>query len=79
MSQTLYVRNIRMRVETQDPLYYGQKTLKIRGRDLVDLPKDVFRLMDLEVKGLAFFFFHYSVTVIFEADDKSGYNHYYAY
>lgn len=54
MAQALTMRNIRMRIETEDPLYYGQKKLKMQGRDLVNLPKAVFKIMELEVNGLDF-------------------------
>ncbi|CAL1543206.1 unnamed protein product [Lymnaea stagnalis] len=53
MSQALSLRNIRMRIETEDPLYYGQKKLKMQGRDLVNLPKAVFKIMELEVLDLS--------------------------
>ncbi|BFZ16431.1 hypothetical protein BsWGS_19470 [Bradybaena similaris] len=49
----LTVRNIRMRIETEDPMYYGQKKLKIQGRDLMHLPKAIFKLMELEVLDLS--------------------------
>ncbi|CAG5132711.1 unnamed protein product [Candidula unifasciata] len=53
MSESSSVRNIRLLVETDDPMFYGQKKLKVRGRDLVHLSKDVFKLMDLEVLDLS--------------------------
>uniref|UniRef100_A0A0B6ZAJ4 Disease resistance R13L4/SHOC-2-like LRR domain-containing protein n=1 Tax=Arion vulgaris TaxID=1028688 RepID=A0A0B6ZAJ4_9EUPU len=53
MSQSLTARNIRLRIETEDPLYYGQKKLKMQGRDLLHLPKAVFKLMELEVLDLS--------------------------
>lgn len=53
MSHALTLRNMRMRIETEDPLYFGQKKLKLQGRDLLHLPKAVFKLMDLEVLDLS--------------------------
>ncbi|GFO22285.1 malignant fibrous histiocytoma-amplified sequence 1-like protein [Plakobranchus ocellatus] len=53
MSHGLTLRNIRMRIETEDPLYFGQKKLKLQGRDLLHLPKAVFKLMELEVLDLS--------------------------
>ncbi|KAH9499853.1 hypothetical protein Btru_076770, partial [Bulinus truncatus] len=53
MSQSLTMKNIRMRIETEDPLYPGQKKLKLQGRDLVNLPKAVFKIMELEVLDLS--------------------------
>ncbi|BFY99473.1 hypothetical protein BsWGS_02513 [Bradybaena similaris] len=53
MSQSISLRNIRLLVETDDPMHFGQKKLKVRGRDLVHLSKDVFKLMDLEVLDLS--------------------------
>lgn len=60
MTQSISLRNIRMLVETDDPMYFGKKKLKVRGRDLVHLSKDVFKLMDLEV-GFVLFCFCYVV------------------
>ncbi|RUS89431.1 hypothetical protein EGW08_002804 [Elysia chlorotica] len=53
MSHGLTLKNIRMRIETEDPLYFGQKKLKLQGRDLLHLPKAVFKLMELEVLDLS--------------------------
>ena len=49
MMNPMSQRSIRMRIETDDPLHYGKKKLKMRGRDLHHLPKAVFKIMDLEV------------------------------
>ena len=43
----------RMRIEMEDPLYHGQKKLKVRGRDLLHLSNAVFNLLELEVLDLS--------------------------
>ncbi|XP_012938640.1 ras suppressor protein 1 [Aplysia californica] len=53
MMNPLSLKSIRMRIETEDPLYFGQKKLKMQGRDLLHLPKAVFKLMELEVLDLS--------------------------
>lgn len=47
------LKSYRLRIETEDPLYHGQKKLKVRGRDLVHLSSAVFHLMELEVLDLS--------------------------
>ncbi|PVD22673.1 hypothetical protein C0Q70_15928 [Pomacea canaliculata] len=47
------VKAYRLRIETEDPMYYGQKKLKITGRDLVNLSSSVFHLLELEVLDLS--------------------------
>ncbi|CAG5133634.1 unnamed protein product [Candidula unifasciata] len=49
----LTMKSMRRLIETEDPMYYGQKKLKIQGRDLMHLPKAVFRLIELEVLDLS--------------------------
>lgn len=43
------LKKLRLRIETDDPLYPGWRKLKIRGKDLNDLPSEVFWLDELEV------------------------------
>lgn len=43
------LKKLRLRIETDDPLYPGWRKLKIRGKDLNDLPSEVFWLNELEV------------------------------
>jgi len=43
------LKKLRLRIETDDSLYPGLKKLKIRGKDLNDLPPEVFWLSELEV------------------------------
>lgn len=46
-------KSLRLLIETEDPVYYGLKKLKIRGRDLNLLPKSIFNLLELEVLELS--------------------------
>ncbi|KAK3585257.1 hypothetical protein CHS0354_006305 [Potamilus streckersoni] len=46
-------KELRMRIETWDPLYYGMKKLKMRGKDLSQLTGAVFSLLELEVLDLS--------------------------
>lgn len=46
-------RSLRRLIETEDPLYFGLKKLKIRGRDLHELPRSVFNILELEVLELS--------------------------
>ena len=43
----------RMRIELEDPLYHGQRKLKVKGRDLLNLSRHVFNLLELEVLDLS--------------------------
>lgn len=47
------LKELRLRVETTDPLFYGQKKLKMRGKDLKAIPSVLFTMMDLEVLDLS--------------------------
>ncbi|XP_060080726.1 malignant fibrous histiocytoma-amplified sequence 1 homolog [Ylistrum balloti] len=47
------IRELRMRIETEDPLFYGLKKLKMRGRDLANIPPALFHLQELEVLDLS--------------------------
>ncbi|XP_046345995.1 leucine-rich repeat and death domain-containing protein 1-like [Haliotis rufescens] len=47
------VKSYRMRIETEDPLYYGWKKLKVRGKDLANISDSVFHLLELEVLDLS--------------------------
>lgn len=47
------LKELRLRVETTDPLYYGQRKLKLRGKDLQAIPHVLFTMMDLEVLDLS--------------------------
>ncbi|XP_045160103.2 leucine-rich repeat and death domain-containing protein 1-like [Mercenaria mercenaria] len=47
------LKELRLRVETNDPLFYGQKKLKMRGKDLKAIPHVLFTMMDLEVLDLS--------------------------
>lgn len=47
------MKSLRLRVETDDPLYRGQRKLKVKGKDLRKLPASVFNLLDLEVLDLS--------------------------
>lgn len=47
------LKTYRMSIETDDPLYHGQKKLKVRGRDLANLSSAVFQLLELEVLDLS--------------------------
>ena len=47
------LKDLRLRVETTDPLYFGLRKLRIRGKDLQYLPAVLFSMMDLEVLDLS--------------------------
>lgn len=47
------LKELRLRIETNDPLYYGQKKLKLRGKDLKAVPHVLFTMMELEVLDLS--------------------------
>ncbi|XP_050391281.1 uncharacterized protein LOC126810325 [Patella vulgata] len=47
------IKNFRMRIDLEDPLYYGMRKLKIRGRDLKNISDAIFHLMELEVLDLS--------------------------
>ncbi|XP_076462118.1 uncharacterized protein LOC143294626 [Babylonia areolata] len=46
-------KTYRLRIETEDPLYNGQKKLKVKGKDLARLSTSVFNLLELEVLDLS--------------------------
>lgn len=46
-------KSLRMLIQTEDPTYYGLKKLKIKGKDLNDLPHSVFNILELEVLELS--------------------------
>ena len=43
------LKRLLLRVDGDDPIYPGSKKLKIRGKDLNDLPLEIFWISDLEV------------------------------
>lgn len=45
------LKKLRLRIETDDPIFPGWKKLKMRGKDLNDLPPEVFMLFELEVRN----------------------------
>lgn len=47
------LKELRLRIESTDPLYYGQKKLKMRGKDLQFIPHVLFTMMELEVLDLS--------------------------
>lgn len=47
------LKELKLRVETTDPLYHGLKKLKIRGKDLHALPQVLFTMLELEVLDLS--------------------------
>ena len=47
------LKKLRLRIDTDDPLYPALKKLKIRGKDLNDLPVELFQIMELEVLDLS--------------------------
>lgn len=47
------LKELRLRVETTDPLYYGLKKLTMRGKDLKAIPQVLFTMMELEVLDLS--------------------------
>ena len=53
MARTSLLRKFRLRIESEDPLYYGLKKLKIKGKDLSELPDVIFSLQELEVLDLS--------------------------
>ncbi|XP_052825932.1 leucine-rich repeat-containing protein 57 isoform X2 [Octopus bimaculoides] len=47
------VTHLRRLVETDDPSFFGFKKLRVRGRDLHELPVAIFSLLELEVLSLS--------------------------
>lgn len=47
------LKDLRLRIETSDPLYKGQKKLSLRGKDLQAVPHVLFTMMELEVLDLS--------------------------
>ena len=47
------LKRLRMRIDTEDPMYPRMKKLKIKGKELIDLPLEVFGLTELEVLDLS--------------------------
>lgn len=43
------MKKLRLRIDNDDPLFPALKKLKIRGKDLNDLPPEVFEITELEV------------------------------
>lgn len=52
LDQTV-LKKLRLRIDSDDPLYPGLKKLKIRGKDLNDLPPEIFQILELEVLDLS--------------------------
>lgn len=50
---TAVLKKLRLRIDTDDPLYPTLRKLKMRGRDLKELPRELFRLEELEVLDLS--------------------------
>ena len=46
-------KSLRMMVDTEDPLFYGMKKLKLQGKDLSSVPPELFNLLDLEVLDMS--------------------------
>jgi len=49
LSDQSILKKLRLRVDTDDPQFPALKKLKIRGKDLNDLPPEVFEINELEV------------------------------
>ncbi|GAB1606461.1 leucine-rich repeat-containing protein 57-like [Argonauta hians] len=47
------IRKVRRLIETEDPSFFGLKKLRVRGRDLHELPLAIFSLIELEVLTLS--------------------------
>lgn len=47
------LKKLRLRCDTDDPLHRGMKKLKIRGKDLGRLPKEIYHITELEVLDLS--------------------------
>jgi hypothetical protein len=47
------LKKLRLRIDTDDPLFPALKKLKIRGKDLNDLPPELFDIVELEVLDLS--------------------------
>ena len=47
------LKKLRLRIEDEDPLYPHMKKLKIRGKDLGNLPLEIFLIDELEVLDLS--------------------------
>ncbi|KAL4235701.1 hypothetical protein ACF0H5_004094 [Mactra antiquata] len=47
------LKELRLRVETNDPHFFGQKKLKMRGKDLKAIPHVLFTMIELEVLDLS--------------------------
>ena len=47
------LKKLRLRIDTDDPLYLGKNKLKIRGKDLGRLSREIFHISELEVLDLS--------------------------
>ena len=47
------LREFRMRIDVTDPFCYGMKKIKLRGKDLEQIPRELFTIDDLEVLDLS--------------------------
>ena len=47
------MKELRLRIETTDPLFRGQKKLRIRGKELKALPDAIFGMTELEILDLS--------------------------
>lgn len=53
MATTHWGKQLRLRIDVEDPNYYGMKKLKLSGKDLSDIPLKVFNMIELEVLDLS--------------------------
>lgn len=49
VSDQAVLKKLRLRIDTDDALFPSLKKLKIRGKDLNDLPPELFEMGELEV------------------------------
>ena len=47
------LKQLRLRLDTEDPSFPGWKRLKLGGKDLSKLPREVFQLAELEILNLS--------------------------
>ena len=47
------MKRLRLLVETSDPLFYGLRKLKLKGKDLLWIPHEIFQMTELEVLDLS--------------------------
>lgn len=52
MTDQSILKKLRLRIDSDDAMFPTYKKLKIRGKDLNDLPPEVFEINELEVRSL---------------------------